>query len=635
MCVPHQQQLPTIPFLNTAISEDHFKAHLLAQSWELTARHKQDPNLDLDDQYWKVILEIDHERKFEYVFHKDVIADNSALFHNIIGAMYDFEDLKQHNTCIQIVSDEERIVFEQVIIPCLYGSRFIEITKGSQLIIALDFFDYLQMESFKSLLQPSFFELYTSKPTRNKTEYLDEHSDYYLRVYFDTHPTFVVDPFYVNYHYERCIKGFCKFLQPKNLTRCEKLFSTMNPENFLQLVSQDSLGIYEEDQLVDAIEIFLRVHPQIPKEFLNKIWRQVKVKFVRDQTFFKLMNHDSIDNATKEFMKKKRNENNETRRDYINPIMMIATNVGTLEKWNIYKDSCEYSVKVHTGYIHDIICKDMGDYSFIFTCGDDGRVCLCKSEKKGPLMFIKAIQFSPITPVLSISANDNVLTAVTGLGQVHCVDISSNTSDKVTPVMSISTLIENDTPSRCVVVTNSHIFIGDTIGHIHVWNLGNSVDSKRYYIHTKQVMCMKVITFKNNDYLLSGGCDRKVVICKIDRQDGSLSRLQTFDVSTGYIYSLDFILKSTDDFARNAIVTGATDFMVNVIEIGSGIATSFREHQNFVYSVISNGFQAISASDDSSIRVWNTETGECDQSLFLPNAARKIVIESSQSFQNH
>ncbi|KAG2393464.1 hypothetical protein C9374_006995 [Naegleria lovaniensis] len=619
------QQLPTIPFLNTAVPEDHFKTDLLAQSWELTTRHRENPTLDLDEDYWKVVLEIGPERKCEYVFHKGVIADNSALFHDIIGTMYDFEDLKQHNTCIQIVSDEERVVFEQIIVPCLYGSRFIEMTLGAQLIIALNFFDYLQMESFKSLLQNSFSELYTAKPTRNKTEYLDEHSEYYLRVYFDTHPTFVVDPFYLNYHFERCIKGFSKFLQPKNKNRCEKLFKSMSPENFLHMISQDSLGISEEDQLVEGIELYFGMHPHIPEELLNKIWMQVKAKHVSDQTFLKLMRHDRIGYAIKDLIKKKRVDGNETPRDYINTIITIATTGGQIERWNIQKDTCDCSLKVHNGYIHDLICKDMGNYSFIFTCGEDGRVCLSKSEKHGPLTFINAVQFSPSTPVLSISANDKILTAVTGLGQVYCVNLSTNGSD-VTPVMSISSLLEHDSHSRCATVSDSHIFVGDTEGYIHVWNIGNSVDSSKHKIHTKQVMCMKFITFKNTDYLISGGCDRKVAICKFDRQNRGLSRIRTLDVSTGYIYALDFLLKSKDDFSRNEIVTGATDFIVNVIDIGSGATTSFRGHRNFVYSVVSNGFQAISASDDYSIRVWNTETGECDQSLFLTDAARKISI---------
>ena len=575
---------------------------------------------------WKIILQVGSDENsesemmakqtFEYVLPIKTLSLHSGLFHDLLeGNDFNFSDLSLHSITIQLSSLDEKTVFERIIMQCLKGSSIMRISMGKELAIAFIFFDYLQMESWKETVIGDFEILYTHYPMMNKSQILDEHMDYFLTHQYG-HPTFVIDSKYIDFHYDRALyKGIDNMLMDRNIKRCLTVFSMMPADSFVEYLSQDGLSVYDEDQIVVAVDRFVRAHQKsITEKDIENLWKQVRVNLLSEEGYHAVMERSNLSNSIKEELRKRRDVI-VSKRQYSKFILYTGDSMGCIERWNLKQGLCEQTLKVHNGYVHCMQVSERGKMIFLFTGGSDGKVCLSQYETSSRTFTqLKVVELFSKNPVLYLTMNEHYLLANDSFGNVVVFDISWTSPSDATPKMNLL----NETGqagSRCLAINEmSSIFSGNVDGRILEWTIGNlHTEPNILNMHTDTVMCMKTFKMGSHTYLLSAGCDRSVVLWKLDGNKTTF--IKRYTVMAGYIYAIDVVVNSDTLWEKNFIVTGATDKFVVLINMASGEMMKFKGHKNFVYAVSASNTQIISASDDTTLTTWNVESGECSRVL--------------------
>ncbi|EFC46861.1 predicted protein [Naegleria gruberi] len=605
-------------------------AELLKQAFSI---NNGDLNISDDaiDQFWKINFVLNGGEQIKtYHLHQEALKNYSELFGDLIRNAFEFSDVMEKSTTIGLMIPNELAVFEKIIIPCLYGSKRTSICRGLDLVIAYNFFDYLQMEGWKQAVKKELDELYSFKSIRLKSECLDQHTEYFLRVFFTEHPTFVIDTYYINYHYERFVIGINKFLLEKNRKRCLQLLLGFDIFSFISLLSNEKIGIYSEYQVYRAISWFIESHPEINQVERDNLWKSLRVCSLSNQEFEELMSNSTISENLKNEMQNNRLKNYSELepRTYIQSIVYCGSISGYIEVWDLYREKCVTSLKVHSNIIHDIKTFKRENQNYIFTCGEDGHVILSRCSNDHSILE-QLTSFKLESPVLTMDLNDNFLVVNSSVGSIHIFDISISSPTDPTPIFKeVQFERKADTSNvRCVCLFGDYLIAGLVNGAVKMWyagNLSEEWDVKRS--HTDAVLYLKRVTIDHKDYLLSASCDRSVVLWDIS--DAHFVQVKKIEVSNGFVYAVDVMLLSSD-LSMNYIVTGSTDRQVTIAKFDGQQSKALRSHKNFVYEVIVNNLSIISFSDDNTIRVWNSESGECDQTFHPSSSIRCATLPSS------
>ncbi|KAL9646200.1 hypothetical protein ABK040_008073 [Willaertia magna] len=623
---------------------------------------------------WKIILTLQQEEnqpQFEYPLHQNILIKTSELFKDLLSLNIEedynnnFKDLSLQITEIFINNFEEKEIFALHILPILEGkTNVIDIDRGKSFLITLQYCDYLQMTEFKDILEKELKEMYDKKYIyKNISKYFDEHANYLFKYLFDEHPTFVTDKNLLNFHYERIIYGFYKWNIYFNKLKMEETFKLLNFDVFNYILSLNELTVYNEDQVMESIECYISL--QNNYENIFKLFLNLRINYLSNEMFTKLItNYKNIfTNEMIEYFKQQRCNNTlQQPRKYINDILFSGNFDGFIQIWNLKKGICISSFKAHHGIIHCLKLLNRkniyNNEQYIVSGGEDGIIHLMKVDYNN--FTITSLEKRLIEDNCQISSMDiknNLMVTCTVNGQLDIWDMSP--IDELNNFKPKFKIISNNKEEfdfvRSICIHDDNYFItGNKDGSISVFDMTSErkevFRSRKHFSH---VMCLKSIIVPKNyqntnndndynnkeehkeeeyeEYLFTGSCDRKTNIWKIIRSDNTtidLKCLKTINLHTGYIYSLDVLIKNTENWNDNLIVTGGTDYKVLLSNIGNtNLEGKFIDHYNFVYSVLFNGnWQIISGGDDGTIRLFNIETKECDYTIEVGKNIRCLAI---------
>ncbi|ESA34882.1 wd40 repeat-containing protein [Leptolyngbya sp. Heron Island J] len=254
------------------------------------------------------------------------------------------------------------------------------------------------------------------------------------------------------------------------------------------------------------------------------------------------------------------------------------------------------------------------DGSRIASCGDDTNVrvwdwqarkrLFISSAAVGHKNWARAIAFSPCGRYL-ISSSDDQTVRIWDLDAQICVRILRGHTDRVRSV--------------AVSPDGGYMVSGSDDGTVILWDFQKMTQIGKSQIHGSRVWSVAFYQDNHQTLLASGGDDRSVVLSKVSpRQNRPMPPIEPIKILRGFAMgtrSVAVLPRSAHESELDLIVSGGNDWRIKLWQCSQGDPnTPIRDlagHTGRVWSVAAHQGWVASASDDSTVRIWNLENSSC------------------------
>lgn len=224
---------------------------------------------------------------------------------------------------------------------------------------------------------------------------------------------------------------------------------------------------------------------------------------------------------------------------------------------------------------------------WLITAGEDGKITIWSLETAQPVKQwdtgkpISALALNNKGDLIASVGNNNKITLWNTEGQVQ------NTLDSgQTGRISSLTFSHDDTMLASTAYDNT----------THLWQMPTGERIQQFSAHTDHVQ--KAIFSPDNQLLATASDDKTIKLWKIE----SGKAIKTLNGHQDKVFSLKFIQNG------RYLVSGSADSTLRIWDVDSGVTVKVLEgHTGFVNDIDYDGTYIYSASNDSSIKKWNSK----------------------------
>ncbi len=254
------------------------------------------------------------------------------------------------------------------------------------------------------------------------------------------------------------------------------------------------------------------------------------------------------------------------------------------------------------------------DGTRIASCGDDMKVRVWDWQARkrifispadtGHTNWARAVTFSSCGRYL-ISSSDDQTVHVWDLDAQTCVRILRGHTDRVRSV-TVS-------PDGCYMAS------GSDDGTVILWDFPTMTQIGKSQIHESRVWSVAFYQHNHQTLLASGGDDRSVVLSRVSPiQNGRMHPIEPIKILRGFAMgtrSVAVLPRSAQEPELDLIISGGNDWRIKLWQCSQGDPNvpirDLAGHTGRVWSVAAHKGWVASASDDSTVRIWNLENSSC------------------------
>jgi WD40 repeat protein len=159
---------------------------------------------------------------------------------------------------------------------------------------------------------------------------------------------------------------------------------------------------------------------------------------------------------------------------------------------------------------------------------------------------------------------------------------------------------------------------------IILWSIiDKNKEKEELTVHTDSVNCIiKVPMLENKEYLASGSRDKTIKVFNMENN----KLLYNFDKHEAAITCLNTLRI----FKMTNLISSSYDYTVKLWNLDDGSLLSSFSHSDYVYSAIHlpKHYVIFSAGRDKTIRIWNTRTTECVDTIKTKSSVTNVYVTS-------